>query len=295
MSSPPPVWQQCREEGNAFFRIGDYVAARQQYTRGIQHNPSEVTLFTNRCLCSMSMNEHQAAFDDAQKATEIAPTSSKAYYLRGKCRRLLGQLDRSLRDFQRGLELCRTASSLVDTGYSDLFDAYFAARGAQFVERREEQMLRCREALDECAKTMQGASHHHYEQLESLFTSAAAFRTIGELRACDDDATASGESPSRQRGDLPDCFICPITLDVMRDPVILVDAASGSDHGFASLVEASFERTSVLEHFRVNGWTHPVTRAALRRPLLISNVSLRNAIYQYLMDHPWVLYRPNTR
>lgn len=64
---------------------------------------------------------------------------------------------------------------------------------------------------------------------------------------------------------VPSQFQCPITLEVMKDPVTL---ASGQ----------TYERGSIQRWFRTGKKTCPTTRQELRKPELIPNLTLQNCI-----------------
>jgi hypothetical protein len=66
---------------------------------------------------------------------------------------------------------------------------------------------------------------------------------------------------------IPDEFICPMTLEIMNDPVITNDAIT-------------YERSYIEEWFKNNN-TSPKTNLQLSSKELISNLSLKNAIYTW--------------
>ena len=61
---------------------------------------------------------------------------------------------------------------------------------------------------------------------------------------------------------IPENFVCPLTLELMTDPLV-------SKHGH------SFERTAVLKWLEKGNTTCPITRQPLTMSMLIPNVSLR--------------------
>ena len=63
---------------------------------------------------------------------------------------------------------------------------------------------------------------------------------------------------------MPDDYVCPITAEIMTDPVSTAD-------GF------SYERTAITEWLRTKD-TSPFTGATLESKLLFPNYSLRNVI-----------------
>ena len=81
---------------------------------------------------------------------------------------------------------------------------------------------------------------------------------------------------------VPQSFLCPITAEIMADPV------STSD-GF------SYEREAITEWFATGHDTSPLTGVMLSRTALLPNHALRQAIQQYVDEHPEradELYRP---
>ena len=71
--------------------------------------------------------------------------------------------------------------------------------------------------------------------------------------------------------DIPNEWFCPITQELMKDPVI------GSD-GF------SYERKAITEWLTKSA-VSPVTREIMEHKNLIPNLALRHTITQYLENH----------
>ncbi|GLC57793.1 hypothetical protein PLESTB_001267600 [Pleodorina starrii] len=67
-------------------------------------------------------------------------------------------------------------------------------------------------------------------------------------------------------------FVCPISMTIMRDPVILVE----SGH--------TFERETIEAHFR-NSDKNPLTNLRLSSKTLVPNLGLRGAIEEWLSKH----------
>jgi STIP1 family protein 1 len=72
---------------------------------------------------------------------------------------------------------------------------------------------------------------------------------------------------------VPDHFICPITVDVMLDPVI---SPSGT----------SFERAALLRALAAKA-EDPISRKPLKADQLIPNLALKGAIEAWLLENPW--------
>ena len=82
---------------------------------------------------------------------------------------------------------------------------------------------------------------------------------------------AAGPSQAGEAREVPDDFICPITAEIMTDPV------STSD-GF------TYERAAITEWLRTKD-TSPKTGATLESTTLYPNLSLRSVIRSFTEAH----------
>ena len=78
---------------------------------------------------------------------------------------------------------------------------------------------------------------------------------------------AGPASEASEATKVPDDYICPITAEIMTDPVSTLD-------GF------TYERTAITEWLRTKD-TSPVTGATLESKTLIPNLSLRSMIRSF--------------
>lgn len=79
---------------------------------------------------------------------------------------------------------------------------------------------------------------------------------------------------------IPDAFICPLTLECMETPMM-----SRSGH--------SFERSAIIAWVQENG-THPLTREPMTLRGLISNSSLQEQIRGWKLVHQGAVYSSDT-
>lgn len=84
------------------------------------------------------------------------------------------------------------------------------------------------------------------------------------------------EEESRNTRAIPDGFVCPLTLEVMVDPVL--DAEGNT-----------YERKSLLEWLK-NYRQSPISRQPLNQKFLVPNIALRDAINDF-MGEAWVRKR----
>ena len=75
---------------------------------------------------------------------------------------------------------------------------------------------------------------------------------------------AAGPSEASEAAEVPDDYVCPITAEIMTDPVSTLD-------GF------TYEREAISEWLRTKD-TSPSTGAKLESKTLIPNLSLRSMI-----------------
>eukprot|EP00111_Clytia_hemisphaerica_P015432 TCONS_00045583-protein len=76
-------------------------------------------------------------------------------------------------------------------------------------------------------------------------------------------------------GNIPDEFLCPITRELMADPVLVAD-------GF------TYERSSIASWFDSGNITSPMTNKPLPSNQLVPNRSLKNAIMRYFGPVPLI-------
>ena len=81
---------------------------------------------------------------------------------------------------------------------------------------------------------------------------------------------AAVPSEASEAAKVPDDYICPITADIMTDPVSTMD-------GF------TYERTAISEWLQTND-TSPVTGAELESKALVPNLSLRSMIRSFAQE-----------
>jgi hypothetical protein len=153
-----------------------------------------------------------------------------------------------------------------------------AAREEQL--QREQQQQRQREDHERqqwteaaaLSRAPQNDARDMMEVLEDLNTRSLAGRSLLCLQLCKasaskfvDRLTAAADS---MRMAVPDSFRCPITQDVMVDPVIVTETGH------------TYERSAIEEWLRTHN-TDPTTNVQLRSNNLIPNHSLRSSIQEF--------------
>eukprot|EP00744_Colponema_vietnamica_P006298 GILI01009161.1.p1 GENE.GILI01009161.1~~GILI01009161.1.p1 ORF type:complete len:419 (-),score=49.01 GILI01009161.1:41-1297(-) len=92
-----------KEQGNEYFRKGEYSDAIRLYTKGIEDNPVGPiahVLYANRAMCNLKLSKWEEAEKDCTKALDLDRSYTKAYFRRAQARRNNGLL----RDARKDLE-----------------------------------------------------------------------------------------------------------------------------------------------------------------------------------------------
>ncbi|XP_022614434.1 mitochondrial import receptor subunit TOM34-like [Seriola dumerili] len=93
--------QALKEEGNALVKKGEYKKAIEKYSQSLKHNPSEVTTYTNRALCYLSVKQYTDAVRDCDEALMIDSSNIKALYRRAQAQKELKDLRSCVEDLNR--------------------------------------------------------------------------------------------------------------------------------------------------------------------------------------------------
>ncbi|XP_077053967.1 mitochondrial import receptor subunit TOM34 [Siphateles boraxobius] len=71
-----------KEAGNGCVRKGEYKTALEKYTESLGYDPTEVTTYTNRALCYLSLKMYKEAVSDCDEALLMDSANIKAFYRR---------------------------------------------------------------------------------------------------------------------------------------------------------------------------------------------------------------------
>ncbi|KAM5171440.1 RNA polymerase II-associated protein 3 isoform 2-T3 [Mantella aurantiaca] len=94
-----------KEKGNNYFRVGNYDEAVECYTRGMNADPYNAVLPTNRASAFFRLKKYAVAESDCNLAIALDRTYSKAYSRRGASRLALKNLNGAKEDYEKVLEL----------------------------------------------------------------------------------------------------------------------------------------------------------------------------------------------
>ncbi|PAV18517.1 phosphatase 5 [Pyrrhoderma noxium] len=92
-------------EANAAFGKHDFAKAAEIYSKAIELNHTDATLFCNRAYARMKIEEHGYAIGDCTKALELDPKYVKALYRRALCHLQSLKPQLAVADFKKVLKL----------------------------------------------------------------------------------------------------------------------------------------------------------------------------------------------
>lgn len=100
--------EKLKNQGNDFFKKGDYMEAVSIYTQGLQtcplaYNKERSILYANRAAAKSKLLEKEPAISDCAKAIELNPSYVKAYVRRAQLYEETEKFDEALEDYKKVL------------------------------------------------------------------------------------------------------------------------------------------------------------------------------------------------
>lgn len=90
-----------KQNGNKYFKAGDYTKAIEEYTRAIELEPRNPTFLSNRAAAYMSAKNYRLALEDCTAADRYAPNQAKTLLRMARIQTGLGRVDDALLTFSR--------------------------------------------------------------------------------------------------------------------------------------------------------------------------------------------------
>uniref|UniRef100_A0A672SLJ4 Mitochondrial import receptor subunit TOM34-like n=1 Tax=Sinocyclocheilus grahami TaxID=75366 RepID=A0A672SLJ4_SINGR len=94
-----------KEEGNAFVKKGEHKKAVEKYTQSLGQDPKEVTTYTNRALCYLSLKMYKEAISDCDEGLRLDSANIKAFYRRAQANKELKNKKSCIEDLNSVLKL----------------------------------------------------------------------------------------------------------------------------------------------------------------------------------------------
>lgn len=81
-----------KAQGNTHYQAGRFQQAVELYSKAIEADPSNATLFSNRSVSQLQLGQHEAALADAQQCCKLKPGWEKGHFRRGAALEAMGDL-----------------------------------------------------------------------------------------------------------------------------------------------------------------------------------------------------------
>jgi len=118
--------QEAQAKGNEAFQGKDYLGAIAHFAEGIDLDPSNCVLFSDRAVCLAVLGRYNEAFKDGQMCVDLRPDWPRGYGRRGLAEFCLGNYEKAVASYRQGLRLDPDDPAL-NAGLQQALDAIQAA------------------------------------------------------------------------------------------------------------------------------------------------------------------------
>ena len=94
-----------KDQGNKCFKNGKISDAIIYYTKGLEADPTNALLYSNRAMANLKQEKYQLVVQDCDKSIQIDATYHKSFLRRGTAHSKLGNISEAEKDFRTVLEL----------------------------------------------------------------------------------------------------------------------------------------------------------------------------------------------
>ena len=94
-----------KEQGNKCLKNGKLNDAIIYYTKGIEADPNNALLYSNRAMANLKLGKNDLVIDDCTESIKLDDSYFKSYLRRASAYRNLGQVEQSEQDFRTVLKL----------------------------------------------------------------------------------------------------------------------------------------------------------------------------------------------
>ncbi|KAI5649221.1 hypothetical protein M9H77_35226 [Catharanthus roseus] len=93
-----------KDQGNEFFKSGNYLKAAALYTQAIKQDPSNPTIYSNRAAAFLHLMKLTKALSDAETTINLKPDWEKGYFRKGCILEAMERYDEALTAFEMALK-----------------------------------------------------------------------------------------------------------------------------------------------------------------------------------------------
>ena len=110
----PELSEKAKNEGNDFFRKGQFPEAIERYTEAIKCAPRNPALYSNRAAAYSKLGEMPMAIKDCAKAIEIDPKFAKAYTRKAYCHYVMKDYNKARDCYNEALKVDPNNAEAID-------------------------------------------------------------------------------------------------------------------------------------------------------------------------------------
>lgn len=279
---------ELKQQGNKFFKEGDYVGAEELFSQAIQKNPREPAHFSNRAVTRIRLAQWSGAEHDARAAIDLhgpknpSRLKSCSYLVQA----LLG-LQQPQEAYEVAIDAYRASLAAKSPQTENLSGLVLRAKQAIWAGK---ETARVRE-MDQTLASVEGMIEAELNRALEELQAKADKGEIGQIALGEDQRELRADAERNVRnvreafriasnGEIqervvPDYLIDGITFEIMHDPVI---TPSGS----------SFDRIGIVKYVEQSG-VDPITRASMSVNDLRPNYALKAACEEFLEKNGWAV------
>eukprot|EP00667_Euglena_gracilis_P016765 EG_transcript_17578 len=132
-----------KNKGNDFFKAGKYREAVEWYSKAINVDADNETLYSNRAASYSALNQHPEALADAEKCVQLKPSWVKGHFRKGIALCKMGRYDEAVEAYAKSLQ--------IEPDNKDIQAKYNEARALQKKEAESKSPSRVTDP-QECKK-----------------------------------------------------------------------------------------------------------------------------------------------
>ncbi|XP_015521477.2 uncharacterized protein [Neodiprion pinetum] len=106
--------QSLKEQGNACVKEQKYAEAMFHYTHAIKLDPKNYSLYSNRSLVFLKMQQYHFAMEDAIMTIQLKPDWTKGYYRKAEVESQTFRFSEALQSYSKALSLQPNDPSILD-------------------------------------------------------------------------------------------------------------------------------------------------------------------------------------
>lgn len=244
-----------KDKGNACFLTRDYSSAITYYTAAIRLCSSISVIFSNRSRCYFMLKDYENSLNDALRSTELNQNNLKGHLLQIRSLANLSKMSLDLTQAKKSLEHCKFvyqyANSLNQPEFSSAcvplkqkIKVLIFVKKLEIFNQKVSRLKNYYKKIVNWDRTM---------NLLNKFVIEKSFQHVS------------------------DNFLCPITLEIFKNPVI---TQCGN----------SYEVESLVSHFSKMGTTDPIGRISIEPTKVYRNLAVINSVKWLHKNQPWTQY-----